>query len=153
MKYLFTSQQRRWSLSVFSTKEIEPNFVPVRHHAATGCRKLITASSKPESTVSDRLALPVWAGYGTMDWVYERAKEGGSPRLRQMPYSSHRGDFVTSKWPFSVYRPRMLMCHRSWHHDQRKSFWILAQNINTGHITYRISLTNQQQIKLRLLLH
>lgn len=55
----------------------------------------------------------------------QRGKEGEREctRLRQMPYSSHRGYFVTSKWLFGSYRPRMLMCHRSWYHHQRRAFW------------------------------
>lgn len=104
-------------LSLPSTKGNRAELCPCRHRAGPGCRKLITGLHQNlNRQVSGRLALPASTGY-TDDGSGregELEREGESPRLRQMPYSSHRGYFVTSKWPFGLYRPRMLMCHRSW---------------------------------------
>lgn len=110
------SQQQRWSLFLIfclpRQKEIEPNFVPVDIGLQEADNRLHQNLNR-----QFQAALPFLFRPGTQTMARaERERQRGrerrrkSARLRQMPYSSHRGYFVTSKWPFGFLRPRMLMC-------------------------------------------
>lgn len=88
-----------------STKGNRAELCPCRHRAGPGCRKLITGFIK---TWIDSFRPPCPSCFSRVHrrWLGQRGRQRGretereSPRLRQMPHSSHRGYFVTSKWPF-----------------------------------------------------
>lgn len=85
-------------------RETEPNFASQRTPTPPGCRKPITYLIKPWID-SFRPPCPSCFGRVRMmprSWRHKggRGEERSLARLRQMPYSSHRGYFVTSKWPF-----------------------------------------------------
>lgn len=100
-------------------KEIEPNFVPAcRHRSGPGLQEADNrASSKPESTVSGRLALPVSAGCTddgsgrereTERWGRERERASG-----RCPIHPTEDTLLQLNGSFGSCRPGMLMCHRS----------------------------------------
>lgn len=122
----FCSQQSGAFLFLASsTKGNRAELCSCRHGAVVGCRKLITGFIK---TWIDSFRPPCSSCLGRVyrrcmaleerEGERERGKERERERafaLRQMPYSSHRGYFVVSKWPFGLCRPRMLMWTRSWY--------------------------------------
>lgn len=115
------SQQQRWSPFVFSLthtkKEIEPNFVPeCRHRSGPGLQEADNrASSKPESTVSGRLALPVSAGCTDDGSGRERETErwGRERASGRCPIHPTEDTLLHLNGSFGSCRPGMLMCHRS----------------------------------------
>lgn len=84
-----------------------------------GCRKLITELHQNLNR-QFQAAFLCRAGYTRWLGQRERDTEGISETagrecesLRQMPHSSHRGYFVTSKWPFWLLQAQDVNVHRS----------------------------------------
>lgn len=110
-----TLRQLPFVFSPHHTKGNRAELCPCGHHSDSGCRKPIT-SLHLNLNRQFQAALPFLyrpgerrPDHGGREGERERQRPA---RLRQMPYSSHRGYFVTSKWAFGFFGPRMLMCHR-----------------------------------------